>query len=93
MKTDAVNTVAALIIVATLAFSLVVAPEHLAWHESNEHCIICRLIQHMPLLEPGIVTDIVPLFHYKEFLLISEDVTHQDPKAIKSFSSRAPPLS
>jgi len=93
IKTGAVQVVAALLLAGMFTFSAVVVPEHLAWHESNEHCIICRLIQHVPLLDPGAVTDIAQLFQHKEFLFISDDAIYRDPKLISNFSSRAPPLS
>ena len=93
MKTGAIKTVAVLVLLGTLALSAVVVPDHLASHVFNKHCTICQLIQHLPLLEPEVVADIVQLFQHKEFLFISDDAAHKDSKAIRNFSSRAPPLS
>jgi len=93
MKTGAIKIVAVLVLLGTLALSAVVVPNHLASHVFNKHCTICQLIQHLPLLEPEVVADIVSLFQHKEFLFISDDAAYHDPKSVKHFSSRAPPLS
>jgi len=92
-RAGAIKIAAALLLLGTLALSAVIVPDHLARHESKERCLICRLIHHMPLLEPGFVADIVSLFQHKEFLFSSDDVSYRDPKSIRNFTSRAPPLS
>jgi len=91
IKSCTTKIITAAIIVGMLALLAFIVPEHLAELASHDDCAICRIIKHVPLLEPEAVTDIASLLQVDRLPFISYYTASPGPQS-KNRLSRAPPL-